>query len=559
VAEDRIIPICNRKSLARALALIALVAPLVPVAAQSGGNPLTDYARARVADASGSIEEAARGYAAALAEAPNDATLATRAYRRAVAAGDQSLALRAATSLRQADSLPPDGQFLFLIEALNDGDWREARRIVDQIEEQSLFESLTPVLRAWITHGARDGDPLAILDAGPESVISTAYVSEHRALLLLAVGRYDEGIAAVRGLRDLGPSRFLRIRLAAAARLARVRRRDDALALLDGNSRAEQSARATLERNRRLPGSVSSASDGIAEIFIRLAADVNSRNVTALALTLSRFANFLSPDNSVGWLITSAILDSSDQNDAALVALSHIRARDPFYAAAQDGRVQLLAETDNPEAALALARAQTEHRNATAADWQRYGERYAALERHEEAALAYERALALSGGENAPWSAWLLYGGALLEADRWSESRPVLERAVSLAPRQPLALNYLGYALLERRENLGRAEELIRLASELRPDNASITDSLGWVYFLQGDLDRAIPTLERASVGDPDEPTINEHLGDAYWSAGRRRDARFAWQAALVSAETTAADRIRMKLDIGLTAETASP
>ncbi|MEM8695116.1 MAG: tetratricopeptide repeat protein [Pseudomonadota bacterium] len=476
-----------------------------------------------------------------------------------MAAGDRGLALRAAQSLRAANALPPDGEFLFLIEALEDGDWAEARRIVDRIEEQGLFASLTTVMRAWIAYGAGDEDPLAILYAETDGEVATAYIREHRALMLLAMRRYDEGVAATLTLSELGPPRFLRLRLAAAARLAQGRQRDEALALLPGESRAERAARANIERRRAVPGAIDSASDGIAEMFVRLATEINRQNASALALTISRFATFLAPDNSVGWFVTSGILTQADQEGAALAALESVGNRDPFFSDVQDMRVQLLAETDEPQAALELAREQAERRNATAADWQRYGERYAALDRYDEAAEAYGRAVTLAGGDEAPWTAWLLYGGALLDADRWAESRPALEKAVEQGPDQAIVLNYLGYALLERREELEYAEELIRRASELNPDSPSITDSLGWVYYVRGDLDRAIPILERAAVGEPAEPTINEHLGDAYWAAGRRRDARFAWQAALVSAEDDAAERIRSKIDIGLTAETASP
>jgi hypothetical protein len=131
-----------------------------PAQAYDSRNALADYARARVADASGEIEVAARGYAAALAEAPFDEALAARAYRRAVAAGDRTLAMQAARALDNANALPPDARFLFLIEALEDGDWAEARRAADRIEEEQLFESLVPVLRAWIAYGANDADPI---------------------------------------------------------------------------------------------------------------------------------------------------------------------------------------------------------------------------------------------------------------------------------------------------------------------------------------------------------------------------------------------------------------
>lgn len=512
-----------------------------------------------MADASGAIRDAAQGYAAALAEAPFDEALATRAYRRAIAAGDRALAREAAVALQAAGALPPDGEFLFLVDAIEARDWAAARSAVDRIEEDGLFESIVPLLRAWIAFGAGDADPLAIIDAAPANLNSTAYANENRALLMLAMGRYEEGAEAFRNLAGLGTARMLRLQVAAAARLAEGRRWDEAMAVLEGDSRTLRKARERIERHRRLPGAVDSAATGIGELFVRLGADVNQRNVSLLALTLSRFAGFLAPENSIAWLISAVTLAADGQFDAALAALDHIPEDDPFFADAQDTRVRLLVEMDEVETALAVALAQTEERDVSASDWSRVGELYSQLDRSEDAVEAYGRALSLAGGEDAPWSAWLLYGGALLDAGRWEDAHPMLDRAVELAPDQPLVLNYLGYALLERRENLERAEELIRRASELSPDNASITDSLGWVHYVQGDVAEAIPILEQASRGDPDEPTINEHLGDAYWTAGRRRDARFAWRAALVTAEDDAAQRIRTKLEEGLTPATASP
>ena len=76
--------------------------------------------------------------------------------------------------------------------------------------------------------------------------------------------------------------------------------------------------------------------------------------------------------------------------------------------------------------------------------------------------------------------------------------------------------------------------------------------SIGWALYLRGNLTEAIPLLERAARGAPDDPEINEHLGDVYYVAGRRIEARYAWRAALVRAEGDAATRIRGKIDVGL-------
>jgi Flp pilus assembly protein TadD len=147
----------------------------------------------------------------------------------------------------------------------------------------------------------------------------------------------------------------------------------------------------------------------------------------------------------------------------------------------------------------------------------------------------------------------------LESADRWPEARQSLQAALVLAPEQPLILNFLGYAKLERGEDLDAAEAMIRKASALAPDDASITDSLGWALYKRGRFADAISTLQRAAAKDPQQPEIHEHLGDALYSIGRRYEARFAWNAALISAEDDVAARIRLKLAAGLTPATAAP
>jgi hypothetical protein len=52
----------------------------------------------------------------------------------------------------------------------------------------------------------------------------------------------------------------------------------------------------------------------------------------------------------------------------------------------------------------------------------------------------------------------------------------------------------------------------------------------------------------------PDDPVINDHLGDAYWRVGRRFEARFQWRRALsFEPEKTLVPAIEKKLEAGLT------
>ena len=141
--------------------------------------------------------------------------------------------------------------------------------------------------------------------------------------------------------------------------------------------------------------------------------------------------------------------------------------------------------------------------------------------------------------EAQPREAALLF--ALGEAyDRAGERDAALAqmRAVlAVAPDHAEALNYLGYALAERGERLEEAEALLRRALRLEPENAYFLDSLGWVLFKRGELAPAVEALERADALAGPEPTILEHLGDAYQAARRPADAAGAYRRALAAPE----------------------
>jgi len=533
------------------------LAMAVPAAASTPDQRtiMAEYVKARAADADGYTEAAAKGYAAVLAAAPDNAGVAKRAYRQAMVAGDRALALKAVKALEAQNAVPPDARLLLLADAVGRRDWKGASVLADQIEKEAVFAFVVPVLRAWIAYGAHQGDPLAALDGARKAGgLATAYATEHRALLLLLMkGRQQEGVAAIRALAMTNNARLARLRLAAAAEVAK-NDRDTALSLLAGDDAVSAAARARLSAGKPLPGAIDTPARGIAELFVRIAIDVNREHVPPLAISFARLSTFLAPDNAEGWLVTSELLGANGEEHAALATLDRISADDPLADAASAMRVRLLARDGNLEGALKIALARANGPRADAGDWTSVGGVYAALERYMEAADAYGRALALTdkADGDARWPILLLQASMLDKAGKWPEAKQALKAALKIAPDQAVLLNYLGYAQLERGENLKEAMKLVEQASKLKPDDAAITDSLGWAYYLQGDIPAAIEALERAVAADPGQSTLNEHLGDAYWAAGRRIEARWEWRAALVFAEEQDATRLRDKIENGL-------
>jgi len=111
------------------------------------------------------------------------------------------------------------------------------------------------------------------------------------------------------------------------------------------------------------------------------------------------------------------------------------------------------------------------------------------------------------------------------------------------------AYNYLGYLYAERGENLDEAEELVKKALELKPDDGYYLDSLGWVYFQKGDFKRAAEYLEKAVKIEPKEGVIVEHLGDVKKVQGDLNGAMSLYKQSL-ELNLEGKDRIRIEKKI---------
>lgn len=552
---DRITRTC---SIALALSLLA------PAAAEAKKTPppqqslLAAYARARLAGADGALDRAARNYAAVLAGRPDDASIAARAYRQALIAGDFPLALKAAAVLDKAGALPADGQLLFLSRAVRDRDWPAAEAALAVLGKDGSFDFMVPLLRAWVAQASGKGDPFAILDAPTGSALTSALASEQRALILIAAGRLDEGATAAQAQALAAGGGSVPLRLTVASRLQAAGKNQAALRLLQGDDPVLAAARSLVEAGKPLKAGSADAAGGMAALFVRVGEAMQSDPRSPVGLMLARLALYLDPASDGAAVMTARLLANAGQPDAALALASKVASTSPYSGAAIDTRVGILSELGRREEALALAQAKSEGPGASLADIVRVGDLLDALERRAEAAKVYDRAIAAA--EKSPdmadklWTIWLLKGSALERAGDWANAKPALEKAVELSPLQPVALNYLGYAQLERRENVKNALALIQRASELKPDDPAITDSLGWAHYLVGDVAKAIPTLEKAVQGQPGDPTINEHLGDAYWAVGRKYEARYAWNAAAVFADSPeVAARAKAKAEGGFT------
>ena len=95
------------------------------------------------------------------------------------------------------------------------------------------------------------------------------------------------------------------------------------------------------------------------------------------------------------------------------------------------------------------------------------------------------------------------------------------------------ALNYLGYMLADRGEQLPYALGLIERALRLAPDNPAYIDSYGWVCYKMGNYAVALSELQKAVGLLSNDAVIYEHLGDVYKSMGNMIEAERHYRRAL--------------------------
>ena len=526
------------------------------------GDPMSTYVNARTASLVGDYRRSAELYAG-LAEAnPADRVVAGRAVAQAISGGDIGLALKLARGVPQGADLGVDARLLLVADELRNGHEERGLALLRAEGSEPDLSFLAPIVDAWASV-RRDGNrALNILAEVPVGSPVGARVSENRALILLQMGKSADADPYARRSIGMAGGRENHLRLALADAFLKARDKPRALEMVAGREIALGVGRRAIEAGKPTGMAIDTPAKAYAELLLSMAIDLNRGNSKALPIALVQIARHADPANAQAAIIHGLLLEADERTDASLAAFRAVGPDSPLSSQARDGEARTLSRAKRFAEALAMAQREAARPDATSDDLSRLGDVLSAMDREGDAAEAYGRAAKLAeatglGGEL--WSLQLLRGGALERANRWPEAKQALEAALALAPEQPLILNYLGYAKLERGEDLDGAEAMIAKASALAPDDASITDSLGWAQYKRGRLPQAISTLQRAAATDPNQLEIHEHLGDALYAAGRRFEARFAWEAAMIGAEADDAKRLKAKLDAGLTVANAAP
>ena len=540
-----------------------LAAVLAGAGLPAGASSLSgSYLAAMQADFRNDYAGASGYFDQALDIDPDNPGLLNSAVVARVALGDVPGARAIADRLEGVDSGNQVAALVVLGDSLANSDFDTAATVLAE-QGEAMNPLLAGLVAGWVEVGRQNFPGAeANFDAMTGNDALAIYGQYHKALALAFAGDFVSAEKILAGGSD-GPLHLNRSAIVAHAEiLAQMGRSSDAIVLIDealagGVPDAPlRDLRDRLAAGEEVPFSqITKASDGAAEAFLTLADALNNDESGRVALVHARLATHIRPDLVEARLVTADVLENEEQYGLATEALAGVSAESPCYVTTEIRRANTQRAAGDPDAGIAtLTALAASDKDAIEID-SALGDALRMAERFPEAVAAYTRAIDRVGDPKQPhWILFYTRGISNERAGSWPEAEADFRQALKLEPDQPLVLNYLGYSMVEKGENLDEALAMIQKAVKGQPDDGYITDSLGWVYYRLGRYPDAVAPMLRAVELTPDDPVINDHLGDVLWMVGRKREAEFQWRRALSfgPADDLDMDRIRKKLDVGL-------
>ncbi|MEZ5777614.1 MAG: tetratricopeptide repeat protein [Paracoccaceae bacterium] len=526
--------------------------------ADAGEGAAGPYLAGRLASLESDYATAADYFTRALAADPGNPGLMDNVIIAQVGRGHVEKALPIATAVSPDASPSQIADLVILADLAGREDYAGAIAALDA--GRSGGPLVDGLYRAWALVGlGQMADATKAFDDVANGSGLKSFALYHKALALASVGDFEGADAIFSGAAG-GPLRATRRGVIAHVQiLSQLERDPDALELIDktfGDDASISTLREKLESGQTIPFDVvDGARDGMAEVFYTVANALSGENADLNALAYARIAAYLAPEEADATLLAATILEKQGQYELATEAFNLVSRDDPAFVAAELGRAEALISADRADAAIEalqqLAKANPDRDDI----WFTLGDTYRRQERFDEAADAYDKAIATYKTDDV--SHWPVYYSRAICLEReknWDAAEADFRKALELKPDQPQVLNYLGYSYLERKENYGEALSMIERAVAARPDDGAIVDSLGWALYRLGRYEESVVQMEQAVELMPVDPVVNDHLGDVYWAVDRKREAEFQWKRALSFEPDTEeeAARIRRKLEVGL-------
>ena len=517
----------------------------LPTAAQSSeplkGNIYGAYLAGRVAHIRKDFGHAADYSKIAYSQDPGNIDLLDKLYLLLASKGRID---EAAEYARKAVELKTTNGFAYMLIAINDmhnQNYESSIKTLEQINDPMYQALITPLINAWNYAGLnQQKKAFATLNLlNKEEGLGTIY-RQHRAMLLDYFGRNREAAEAYdQLLQDKNAEISVRLLEIITNFYIRTDQKDIAVALMNStvNNQSLDSLLSHLRQdvNAADPKTTQpvlySVQAGAAEALFTVASTFRYDEALDVAHMYTALAIYMNPKYSTAKILMADIFEAREMFDDADAIYDSINKDDIAYYPAQLKKARNLIKQGDLQGAEILLESLGEDYD----DIQIYielGDILRLNNRFPEAVEYYDRAIAKAKN---PVTLWVLYyakGVSMEKYGKWQEAEESLMKAYNIK-KHFLVLNHLGYTWIRQNKNINQAFDMIVEAYNQAPFEPSINDSLGFALYNLGYYTMSLPYLEKAVELYPSSAIISSHLGDAYWFAHRKNEARFQWRHAL--------------------------
>jgi tetratricopeptide (TPR) repeat protein/transglutaminase-like putative cysteine protease len=274
-------------------------------------------------------------------------------------------------------------------------------------------------------------------------------------------------------------------------------------------------------------------------------AAMNSGDLT-MAIEVLKRATEIDPKNKIAWNLLGMSYLGTRQDDAAIVALQKQIEINPYDEYAYNNLGRVYWQDRKYDDAVTAFHKQLEINPLDKFAHSNLGQMYAEWHKYDEAAAELEKAASLTPESGTADSAGLSaglqvsLGDAYLNLGQDDKALAAFDHAVELSAT-PLVWNNIAYQLSLKKAHLDKAQQyaesavsataaalrnvsLDRLTQQELPLVSSLIaywDTLGWIHFVEGDLDKAEKYVSAAwGLGHHGE--VGDHLGQIYEKKGKK-------------------------------------
>lgn len=525
------------------------------------------YLAARVAHLRQDLNTAADYYIKSINLGADNQEIIGRAYVLLTSEGRIDEAAKYAKIAQEKGDKNNFIHFVIMTDEMQKKQYDEALANIQNVQDKIYQESILPLFEAWIYAGeGKQTEALQILEKLKKDKSLTSLYYMHSGMLN---DYFDNAENAQKAFDTVVNNENLELSYRSLQIISnfyiRNGKKADAAALVkkyyDKNFQAKMLLDLYQNINNSNPDEtlklIDSPQKGEAEALFNIGTIFRGYH-SDISQIFTSLALYLNPQHDVALIAMADLLENNQRYDEAIDEYAKISPQSPIYFMAQlkIASIYMLQE-DNQQALLKLE----ELLKLYPDNYQilfNLGEVNRVIGRPKEAIRYYHKALrTVPEAAQQDWTVYYALGIAYERNGQWNKAEKALQKALEISNRHPFVLNYLGYGWLQHNENSNEALYMIFEAYRQNPEDGHIMDSLGWALYRMGKYEDSIKVLERAAEYLPGNAIVCDHLGDAYWQVGRKDEARFQWQHALIlkeDAEELNKDIIRKKIDKGLPA-----